>query len=107
YHQIPVKAAALLGLAGAAAALLTRPASRLGAAAALALALGYAGYGVSKAARPLRDGREDPNLPLKRALLEHTRPGDEVMVISTSVIPTFPTLLQLERRSGSRYLWNF
>jgi hypothetical protein len=107
YHQIPTKAAALLACAAAALHLAGRLPVEWRRAAALGLVLVYCGYAATKAATPLFHGRADPNLPLKTALAQHTRPGDEVMVLSTSVIPTFATIVELDRKNGSRYLWNF
>jgi hypothetical protein len=45
--------------------------------------------------------------PLARAIAAHSAPGDPVLIVVTSVQPTYPLLLQLGRRPGSRLLWFF
>lgn len=45
--------------------------------------------------------------PFARAIASHSAPGDAVLVVMTSVSPTYPTLVQLGRRPGSRFLWFF
>ena len=42
-----------------------------------------------------------------KAILQHSRPDDSVLVISTSVIDIYPALLFSGRKQGSRYLWTF
>jgi hypothetical protein len=38
---------------------------------------------------------------------EYSRPGDQVLIMSTGVGPAYPALVQLDREPGSRYLWMF
>jgi hypothetical protein len=40
-------------------------------------------------------------------ILENSSPSDTVLIISTGTHPSYPTLLQIGRRPGSRYLWSF
>ncbi len=47
---------------------------------------------------------KDPGVP--RAIAELSREGDPILVISRLEV-VYPTLLQLNRRPGSRYLWSF
>ncbi|MFN8457456.1 MAG: hypothetical protein U0401_22820 [Anaerolineae bacterium] len=44
---------------------------------------------------------------ISKAMLAYSQVGDPVLVISTSVRPAYPALVQLNRRPGSRYLWAF
>ncbi len=44
---------------------------------------------------------------ISKAMLAYSQEGDSVLVISTSVRPAYPALIQLNRRPGSRYLWAF
>lgn len=45
--------------------------------------------------------------PLVVAIEERTRPGDPVMVVTTSILDAYPMLLQKDRRSGTRYTCMF
>jgi hypothetical protein len=43
-----------------------------------------------------------------RALIEEaSKPGDPVLILSTSVAPAYPLLIRLNRKPGSRYLWHY
>jgi hypothetical protein len=42
-----------------------------------------------------------------QAVRAHSRPGDRVLFIDTSVFPTYPVLVETARWPGSRYLWSF
>lgn len=44
---------------------------------------------------------------IARALVEHTKPGDPVLFITTSADYAYPTVAQLDRRPGSRFLMTF
>jgi tetratricopeptide (TPR) repeat protein len=37
---------------------------------------------------------------------QYTRPGDNVLIVSSAVAPAYPSLLLLDRKNGSRYLWS-
>jgi len=44
---------------------------------------------------------------LRRIVETHSRPGEAVMLVASSVRPAYPMLLQLDRKPGSRYLCCF
>lgn len=45
--------------------------------------------------------------PIARSLVEHTKPGDPVLFIATHADYAYPTVVQLDRRPGSRFLLTF
>jgi hypothetical protein len=44
---------------------------------------------------------------LREVVLQHSQPSDRVLIVSSSVSPAYPMLLQTGRRPGSRYLYSF
>lgn len=43
----------------------------------------------------------------RRLVEAHSGANDPILAFSTSVAPIFPTILQLDRAPGSRYIWTF
>jgi hypothetical protein len=44
---------------------------------------------------------------LPYVITKYSRPGDRVLFVATSVVPAYPTLVQMDRQPGSRFLWMF
>ena len=80
---------------------LSRYVPLLGALAALGAS---AAWNVRNIAVPLAQEQEISGL--RRAVQVMTRPGESVLIVSTSVLGPYPMQLQLGVRSGSRFAWN-
>jgi len=61
-------------------------------------------WNVRNFAMPLPEERDIAGL--RRAVQVMTRPGESVLIVSTSVLGPYPMQLQLGVRSGSRFAWN-
>lgn len=119
YHMVPALAPAAL-LCGLGLLSATRAAARgLGGSADLilrdaapALLLiavgGYVGAAVARnVVRISDDSARATSSPFYRLIERETRPGDRVLVVSTSVAPAYPALVQSGRLPASRYFWTF
>lgn len=53
------------------------------------------------------NARAELNSPLAEVMRSNSAPGDRIAILGTSANPQYPLLLQLERRSGTRYPFSF
>ena len=44
---------------------------------------------------------------MEEIIEKHSVPGDRIMVLDTDIRPTYPLLLQTNRKPGCRYMWSF
>ncbi len=106
YHRIPLDVAGLLCLAAVVASRIRPPTPSVGQWIIGGLMI------VCLLTVWLRDREkaraETPGVAMLRELVvAHTRPKDRVLFVTTSVLPTFPMLAQIDRRPGSRYMCMF
>ena len=110
YHQVPVVGGTvlLLGMVAAARSAPVKPgraaAPPVRAFGAMALGMLWLVVVVGSYTEP------DSGLFVSRfgpVIDRYSRKGEPVLFVSTHVTPAYPTLVQKERRPGSRYLWFF
>ena len=111
YHATPTEFAGMLAAASLAGGLVGRlltptgpaPVLRCG----LMLCLALIGAGIINTQLVAQNARKELNSELADIIRSYTLPGDRVLILGTSANPQYPLLLQMERRSGSRYPFSF